>query len=200
MCFAWRATTLAQYVSYFWDTLSLFHASENGGLKWTGCCPHEATYRLIRLLLLFELYQPLQHGACQQAQSHYRSMWSRLRHRSLERADFSKTNTNTAVWRANQSHSCRQFSLIRNNCAGPRSNKGRSRAGFVLCVIRRVKVSLGMNEDIFTSWQRPSIRKLCRHSENKLLCHANKTNTWIFTVYYWTFQIKSRVRGCSSFL
>lgn len=90
---------------------------------------------------------------------------------------------------ANPSHYRWQFSLIRNNCAGPKSNKGRSRAGFVLCVIRRVGVSLGMNGDIFTTWLRSGIRTLCRHSENKPLFRANKTNTWIFTIdFYWLFQ------------
>lgn len=33
---------------------------------------------------------------------------------------------------------CRQFSLIRNNCTGPKSNKERSRARLSLCVTQRV--------------------------------------------------------------
>lgn len=63
---------------------------------------------------------------------------------------FSKTNKNIAalsiggpLLSLQPIALCRQFSLIRNYCTGPKSNKERSRARLVLCVIRRVRVSLG---------------------------------------------------------
>lgn len=77
----------------------------------------------------------------------------------------------------------------------PESNKGRSRAGFVPCVIRRVGVSLGMNGDVFTTWQRPGIGKPRSHSQNKLLCRPNQTNTCISTAdFYWIFQKQKEVQ------